>query len=113
MTVPTIREAAEAGANRTLGNQYTEHDILDLVNEICNTRFTYEQAESRPIIVAYTSAEIFWHQSLQTPSMQDDTDDLREAEAAKYGCEQAEKHPFYRELQLFHADYDDPRRTQH
>lgn len=110
MIYQLIEEAAMAGANRTLGTQFSEYDILDLVNDICDTTFTAEEAIGRVIAYTYTCADIFWRQSLYTADMAAED---REAKSVEYAIKKAEEHAYYRDVELYYADRDDPRYTQH
>lgn len=98
MTYEAIREAAEAGANRSLGNNYTDVLILELVNEICDINFNEESTIGKVIITAYTSADAYTHSSTHTASQYD--------AAVKYGIAQAEKHPYYRDVEGYYADVE-------
>lgn len=98
MSFQLIEEAAAAGANWVLGNQYTDHDILDLVNDICDTSFTVEDAIGKVIIVTYTSAAVHFDR------YRGEEGSVEKAE--KYGIAQAEKHPYYRDLEEYYADVE-------
>jgi hypothetical protein len=96
-----LEEAAEAGANQVLAPYHIESDILDLVNDICDTDFTVDDAIGRTIIQTYRLAEA---QAIMKESTRNvDSTHYRIVQRA---LRQITVYPYYQDVVQYYADVE-------